>query len=187
MNLCGNHNIVNSLAAIAVAVELGIDFKIIQKGLLQFKGVGRRLEKIGEEKGITVFDDYGHHPTEIRATLEALQSYRRRVVVVFQPHRYTRTELLWDDFGSAFPNADVVFLTEIYPAGEAPIEGVSSMLIKDAIKKHEGKEAEIISALKDIPEKILNVVREGDIVVTLGAGDINRAAPMIIDAIKERL
>ena len=186
MNLCGNHNVLNSLAVITVAVELGIDFKIIREGMLQFKGVGRRLEKIGEAKGITVFDDYGHHPTEIRATLEALRSYRRRVVAVFQPHRYTRTELLWDDFGAAFPNADVLFLTEIYPAGEAPIEGVSSKLIRDAIKKHEGRDIEIIAGLKDIPDRILGLVREGDVVITLGAGDINRAAPMIIEAIKER-
>ena len=187
MNLCGNHNVVNSLAVITVAVELGIDFKIIREGLLQFKGVGRRLEKVGEEKGIMVFDDYGHHPTEIRATLEALKSYRRRIVAVFQPHRYTRTELLRDDFGAAFPNADIVFLTEIYPAGEAPIEGVSSRLIRDAIKKHEGRDAEIISGLKDIPGKILDIVREGDIVITLGAGDINKAAPMILEAIKEKI
>ncbi|MCU0821052.1 MAG: UDP-N-acetylmuramate--L-alanine ligase [Spirochaetes bacterium] len=186
MNLCGNHNVVNSLAVITVAVELGIDFKVIREGLLQFKGVGRRLEKIGDEKGIMVFDDYGHHPTEIRATLEALKSYKRRVVAVFQPHRYTRTELLWDDFGAAFPNADVLFLTEIYPAGEAPIEGVSSKLIRDAVKKHEGRDVEIISGLREIPHKMLGVLREGDIVITLGAGDINRAAPMIVEAIKER-
>ncbi len=185
MKLAGNHNVVNSLAVITVAIELGLEFNIIREGLLKFKGVGRRLEKLGEKNGITVMDDYAHHPTEIRATLDALKTMKRRIITIFQPHRYTRTEFLWDEFGAAFPNADVVFLTEIYPAGEEPIEGVSSDLIKEAIYKHENRNVDIISNFNDIPGRILDVVKEGDIVITLGAGDIYKAGDMILDAIKD--
>lgn len=187
IGLLGNHNVVNSLSAIAVAIELGLDFKAIKDGLLEFKGVERRLEKIGEEKGVSLIDDYAHHPTEIKATLEAIKRLKRRVVVVFQPHRYTRTEILYDDFGNAFVNADIVFLTEIYPAGEEPIDGISSELIRDAIQKHDGRDVEVISRFEDIPNRILKIIREGDIVLTLGAGDIYKAGAMIINAIKERL
>lgn len=185
MNLTGKHNVLNSLAVITVAMELGLKFKEIQRGLLNFEGVGRRLEKIGEEKGICVIDDYAHHPTEIKATLDALKTYNRRIIAVFQPHRYTRTEMLWDEFGSSFPNADIVFLTAIYPAGESPIEGVSSELIREAIKKHEGREVEIIDSFEDIPGRVLDVLKEGDIIATLGAGDIYKMAPRILKAIKE--
>jgi len=176
----GNHNVLNSLSVIAVAMELGLSYESIRDGLYNFKGVGRRLERIGEEKGILVMDDYGHHPTEIRATLSALKHLGRRIVVIFQPHRYTRTELLWDDFGQAFGNADEVFLTEIYPAGEAPIEGVSSQLICNAILKHENREALLIKKFEDIPSAVVPYLKEGDVVLTLGAGDIYKAGPMIL-------
>jgi UDP-N-acetylmuramate--alanine ligase len=185
IELLGNHNVLNSLAVITVALELGLDFEVIKAGLKEFKGVGRRIQKIGEEKGITVFDDYGHHPTEIKATLQAIKNMDRRMVVLFQPHRYTRTQLLWDDFGTAFGNADIVMLTEIYPAGEEPIEGVSSNLIKDSIEKHDGKKVNIISDLEDIPDLVLKTVKKGDIVLTLGAGDIYKAGPMILEALRK--
>lgn len=181
-SLLGNHNVTNSLAVVAVAHELGIDFKIIREAIRDFKGVGRRLEKIGDANGVTVIDDYGHHPTEIRASLQALKTFGRRIVTVFQPHRYTRTELLWDEFGASFANTDLLYLTDIYPAGEAPIEGVSSKLIQDAVKKHEGKDVEIIHNIEDIPGAIIDSLREGDIVLTLGAGDICKIAPMIVEA-----
>lgn len=180
----GNHNVVNALSVIAVATELGVDPEKVKTALAEFKGVGRRLELIGEAKGIKVFDDYGHHPTEIRATLEALRKFGRRIVTIFQPHRYSRTRLLWEDFGQSFPDADILFLTEIYPAGEAPIEGVSSALIADSVKKHESKEARIISRFEDIHEEVFSVLEEGDIVITLGAGDIYKAAHNIYDRIK---
>jgi UDP-N-acetylmuramate--alanine ligase len=183
--LLGNHNVVNCLSVIAVSLELGLSADEIRKGLAAFSGVGRRLEVIGEHNGITVYDDYGHHPTEIRATLDALKTLSRRLVVIFQPHRYTRTQLLWDEFGQAFPNADCLFLTGIYPAGESPIEGVSSELIKDSVMKHEGREAVIITRFEDIPEAVLPVLKIGDIVVTLGAGDIHRAGPMLLQKIRE--
>lgn len=180
----GNHNVVNSLSVIAVALELGLEYEAIRSGLGNFRGVGRRLEKIGEKNGITVMDDYGHHPTEIRATLLALKNLGRRIVVVFQPHRYTRTELLWDEFGQAFANADEVFLTDIYPAGEDPIEGVSTELICQAMKKHENRDPVYVGKFEEIPSSVAPYLREGDIVLTLGAGDIYKAGPAILDIIK---
>jgi UDP-N-acetylmuramate--alanine ligase len=185
IELLGNHNVLNSLAVITVALELGLEFKDIKAGLKEFKGVGRRIQKIGEEKGIIVFDDYGHHPTEIKATLQAIKNMGRRMIVLFQPHRYTRTQLLWDDFGAAFGNADLVMLTEIYPAGEEPIEGVSSNLIRDSIEKHDGKKVDIVAHLEDIPSLILKKAKKGDIVLTLGAGDIYKAGPMILEALRK--
>ncbi|MBN2039902.1 MAG: UDP-N-acetylmuramate--L-alanine ligase [Spirochaetes bacterium] len=182
--LMGHHNVLNTLAVIAVALELGMEFNVIKDALKDFMGVGRRLEYVGEEKGILVLDDYGHHPTEIRATLQALKSKGRRIVTVFQPHRYSRTELLWEEFGSSFGNSDVVLLTGIYPAGEKPIKGISSELIKQSIEKHDGKEVNIISDFERITETVLSIVREGDIVLTLGAGDIYKAGLKIVEALK---
>ena len=187
IRLLGNHNVINSLSVIAVALELGMDFDTIKEGIHEFRGVERRLEKIGEEKGITVIDDYAHHPTEIIATLQAVKSMGRRVVVVFQPHRYTRTQLLWDEFGKSFADADILFLTEIYPAGEDPIEGISSDLIRKAIIKHDHKEVEIIPRFEDIPNRIIESIKEDDIIMILGAGDIHKAGFDIIQAIKEKL
>lgn len=179
----GNHNVLNSLSVIAVALELGLTCEAIHDGLANFRGVGRRLERVGEKNGILVMDDYGHHPTEIRATLAALKNIGRRIVVIFQPHRYSRTELLWDEFGQSFVNADEIFLTEIYPAGEAPIEGVSSELIRDAIRKHENREAALISKFEDIPAEVIPELREGDVVLTLGAGDIYKSGHMILKSL----
>ncbi len=184
IGLLGSHNVLNSLAVISVSVKLGVDFNTIKEALKEFKGVGRRIERIGEEKGILVLDDYGHHPTEIKATLQAIKSMGRRIIVIFQPHRYTRTQLLWNDFGSAFSSADVVMITDIYSAGEEPIQGVSSQLIKDSIEKHDGKKVSIISRFEEIPELILKSAKNGDAVLTLGAGDIYKAGPMILEALR---
>jgi len=183
MALLGRHNVSNALAVIAVALELGVPYEELRLGLENFRGVGRRLEKIGEKKGITVYDDYGHHPTEIRATLSALKNLGRRIIVIFQPHRYSRTELLCDEFGQAFANADEVFFTEIYPAGEEPIEGVSSASISRAMLKHEGREASIIKKFEDVSSTVKPLLRDGDIVLTLGAGDIYKAGQTILDEI----
>lgn len=180
----GNHNVLNSLSVIAVALELGLKYDVIMEGLKNFRGVGRRLEKIGEKSGITVIDDYGHHPTEIRATLAALKNLGRRLVVIFQPHRYSRTELLWDEFGQSFAHADEVFLTDIYPAGEDPIEGVSTVLICDAVRKHEARDAYYVRKFEEIPGEVLKVAREGDIILTLGAGDIHKTGPAILSLLK---
>ncbi len=185
MGLLGRHNIVNSLAVVAVALDLGMGFKAVQQGLAHFRGVGRRMERIGEEKGVLVMDDYGHHPTEVIATLDALRALGRRIVVVFQPHRYTRTQLLWDEFGKAFGGADVLFLTEIYPAGEEPIDGVSSALIGESIRRHAGREVPVVSRLEDIPGEVAGALREGDVVLTLGAGDVYKLGPQILRKIGE--
>ncbi len=186
LGLLGKHNVVNSLAVVAVAYDLGINFQIIREGISGFRGVGRRMEKVGEEKGVTVMDDYGHHPTEIRATLDALRNLGRRLVVIFQPHRYSRTQLLWDDFGASFADAGVLYLTEIYPAGEEPIDGVSSSLIRDAVRKHDGRDVTLISRFEDIAAVVAETVQSGDIVLTLGAGDIYKAGPMILQRLRER-
>jgi len=179
----GNHNVLNSLSVITVALELGLTYEAIREGLANFRGVGRRLERIGEQRGILVMDDYGHHPTEIRATLAALKNIGRRIVVIFQPHRYSRTELLWDEFGQSFANADEIFLTEIYPAGEAPIEGVSTDLICQAVKKHENRDAVLVKKFEDIPSAVIPSLREGDVVLTLGAGDIYKSGRMILESL----
>ncbi|HOE19515.1 MAG TPA: UDP-N-acetylmuramate--L-alanine ligase [Spirochaetota bacterium] len=186
LNLLGKHNIINSLAVVAVALELGLTFGVIAEAIAQFQGVGRRLEKIGETNGIVVVDDYGHHPTEIRATLDALKQLGKRVIVVFQPHRYTRTQYLCDEFGQAFTMADELFLTEIYPAGEEPIEGVSSNLIQQSVKKHEGRDVVVIPHLDQVPDYISSIVRKGDVIVTLGAGDIYKVGHAILSMLDKK-
>jgi len=185
LRLLGRHNVLNSLAVVAVARELQISFGAIQSGLADFKGVGRRIEIIGECGGVTVIDDYGHHPTEIRATLSALKSLGRRVVAVFQPHRYSRTQLLWEDFGKAFPDCDHLILAGIYPAGEAPIEGVSSQLIADVYDRHSDEKCQFIPNFEEIPEAVAKIVRPGDVVLTLGAGDIYKTGPKILECLRK--
>ncbi len=182
----GNHNVVNSLSAIAVAQELGMSGKAIAEGLREFRGVHRRLELVGQAGGVTVYDDYGHHPTEIRATLDALKNLGRRIVVVFQPHRYSRTRMLSEEFGQCFTGADELYLTEIYPAGEQPIDGVSSMLIVESVARHEGREIGLIPRFDGIAETIASIVRRDDVVITLGAGDIYKAGTLILDEIKRK-
>jgi UDP-N-acetylmuramate--alanine ligase len=165
----GVHNILNTLAAVAVGFELGIDFKKIASAIKEFAGVGRRMELKGEKNGIRVMDDYGHHPTEIKATLSAIKNNwpERRLVVLFQPHRFTRTAHLYKEFGSSFGDADRVYLFEIYPAGEKPMTGVTSQLIYNSMKEN-GVAAEHYSDL-DI---LASALKKGDIVLTLGAGNV---------------
>lgn len=186
IGLLGNHNVLNALSVIAVALDLGLGYERIRDGLADFRGVGRRLETVGEEGGIMVVDDYGHHPTEIRVTLEALRRLDRRIIAVFQPHRYTRTQYLWDEFGQSFANADHVLLTEIYPAGEAPIQGVTSELIRESILKHDGRSVDVISRFEDIPGAAASIARKGDVIITLGAGDISRVGVKILEALRNR-
>ena len=180
----GNHNVLNSLSVIAVSLEIGIKYEAIRDGLKNFEGVGRRLERIGEKNNILVMDDYGHHPTEIVATLAALKNLGRRIVAIFQPHRYSRTKLLWDEFGRSFGHADEIFLTSIYPAGEEPIEGISSELICQSVKKHGNRDAVLIDRFEDISDSVVKVLKDGDVVITLGAGDIYKIGPAILDKIK---
>jgi UDP-N-acetylmuramate--alanine ligase len=172
-NVCikipGKHNILNSLAAIGVGLRLDIPFGLIVKAINTFNGVGRRMEIKGEKNGIMVMDDYGHHPTEVAATIKAVKSFwsKRRLVVLFQPHRYTRTQNLFEEFGKSFTDADIVKVLDIYPAGEKPIEGVSSDLILKSLKKNKSN-AEHFLDLKTFA----SMLSESDIVLTLGAGDV---------------
>jgi UDP-N-acetylmuramate--alanine ligase len=170
----GAHNVMNSLAAVAVGLDLGVAFAAVKEGLASFTGVDRRFQIRGEARGVTVVDDYGHHPTEIRATLETLRGRAgtRRTVVLFQPHRYTRTQHLWDDFCRAFHLADVVLLSDIYPAGEDPVEGVTAEALADAMGKRGHRQAIYAGPMKAAIERLCEEVREGDVVLTLGAGSV---------------
>ncbi|MGD0209433.1 MAG: UDP-N-acetylmuramate--L-alanine ligase [Desulfomonilia bacterium] len=179
----GKHNCLNALAAIGTALELGIDFELIRKGLCAFKGVQRRCHIRGEKKGITVMDDYGHHPTEIRMTLAAIKNGfpGRRVVAVFQPHRYTRTRDLFDAFVNSFYDASRLYITEIYAASERPIEGVTGYALFEEIKNHGYREAYYVENKEDIPEALLGDLKEGDLVIFLGAGDVWRQGLKVLE------
>ena len=170
----GAHNVLNAMACVAVAMELDVPFSVIQEGFALFGGVGRRFTVKGEVDGITVVDDYGHHPAEIRATLAAarLGWPERRIVAVFQPHRFTRTHELFHEFVTAFFDTDVLILTDVYPAGEQPIEGATAERLASEILRHGQKNVTWIGNRELIPEHLLSIVKEGDMVITLGAGSI---------------
>jgi UDP-N-acetylmuramate--alanine ligase len=170
----GTHNVLNSLAAVAVGLDLGVTFDSIQAGLSSFTGVDRRFQVKGEAGGVLVVDDYGHHPTEIKATLEALRhrAGTRRTVVLFQPHRYTRTQHLWDEFCRAFHQADVVLLADIYPAGEEPIPGITAQALVEAIATRGHRQVLYAGDLRTAGERLCAEAREGDVVLTLGAGSV---------------
>jgi UDP-N-acetylmuramate--alanine ligase len=170
----GAHNVLNSLAAVAVGLDLGIAFDSIRAGLESFSGVDRRFQMRGEAGGVTVIDDYGHHPTEIRATLETLRLYApgRRTVVLFQPHRYSRTQGLWDEFGEAFHLADLLLICDIYPAGEEAIPGVSAGSLARAIGERGHRQVMYAGDLKSAIDRLAGEVKDGDVVLTLGAGSV---------------
>ncbi|MGA9406041.1 MAG: UDP-N-acetylmuramate--L-alanine ligase [Bacteroidota bacterium] len=173
LQIPGNHNIQNALAAITVGLQLGVPFLKVKAGIEKFTGVYRRWEKKGEANGITVYDDYAHHPTECRATLSGVKAgWRRRVVCVFQPHLYSRTRDFYEEFGKAFLLADVLVLTDVYPAREEPIQGVTGELIANAAKQFGHKDVHYIQDKKQLPEYLKKNTRSGDIVITMGAGDI---------------
>ncbi|NOR09930.1 MAG: UDP-N-acetylmuramate--L-alanine ligase [Desulfovibrionaceae bacterium] len=178
----GKHNVLNSLAAIAVGLELEIPFPQISSALASFSGVQRRLQIKGEAGKITVIDDYGHHPTEIRATLAALRDAwpRRRLVVIFQPHRYSRTQGLFKEFCTAFHESDLLVITEIYAASEQPIPGVSGEKLLAGIKKHGQKHALYIENINQLPDEVLPLLCDEDIVLTLGAGNIYQTGEEIL-------
>ena len=172
--LIGNHNILNSLASIGVCYHLDIDTKIIKEGLKTFEGVGRRLNKL-YDKEIIIFDDYAHHPTEIKATLSSIKlAYKdRRIIAIFQPHRYSRTELLLNYFKDAFEYADNLIITDIYAAGENEISGISGETIFDIVKNGNNK-TKYIKNIDDIIPELDKMKKDGDIILTLGAGNISR-------------
>jgi len=184
LSLPGMHNITNALSCIGVAVELDINIDAVKKALRDFSGVERRFQIVGriDAQDILIVDDYGHHPTEIRATLAAAKSgWGRRTVVLFQPHRYTRTRDLMHEFAGAFSNADVLLVTDIYPAGEQPVEGVSGKILFDTICEHGQRNVWFVPDKKALPEKTRELMMQGDIVITLGAGDIWKAGRELLD------
>ncbi|MHC1696569.1 MAG: UDP-N-acetylmuramate--L-alanine ligase [Geobacteraceae bacterium] len=177
----GAHNVLNALAAIGVALELNVPFPVIQEGFKDFGGVGRRFQVKGEVDDIMVVDDYGHHPTEIRATLAAASGgWDRRLVVVFQPHRYTRTKELYDEFVKAFHDADVLILTDIYPAGEEPIEGVTAEALARSVRQHGQKDVTHIADREELVGHLQAILKPGDILLTLGAGNIWQTGELLL-------
>jgi UDP-N-acetylmuramate--alanine ligase len=187
LNTPGLHNVLNSLAAITVASELGISIKSTKKALAGFKGVGRRMELLLKKPEITVVDDYGHHPEEIKATLKAIRkAYAGRLVVIFQPHRYTRTRDLFEDFVGSFALADVLLITDIYAASEKPIKGVSSQSLVKAIQDLKGENVHYLPKTDAIVGQILPLLKTDDIVLSLGAGDITKIGRSLAKELKNR-
>ena len=182
LNLPGRHNVLNALAAIAVATELDVDDAAIQRALAGFQGIDRRLQWLGDVQvaagRVTLVDDYGHHPTEVAATLEAARQGwpDRRVVLVFQPHRYTRTRDLLDEFARVLSEADALIVAEVYPAGEAPIAGADGKALCRAIRSRGRVEPVLLRSLDELPGALVDVLRDGDVVLTMGAGSIGAAA-----------
>ncbi|OPY69441.1 MAG: UDP-N-acetylmuramate--L-alanine ligase [Syntrophorhabdus sp. PtaU1.Bin002] len=174
LSLPGIHNVVNALAACGVAIELDVPFAVIKEALKGFSGIHRRLE-IKWDGNIKLIDDYGHHPTEIKATLSAIrQMWKGRIIVVFQPHRYTRTRALMEEFVTSFNEADILIVTEIYAASEEKIEGVTGHALSEKIRASGHKHVMFAPTKEDATEKVISTAREGDVVITLGAGDIYR-------------
>jgi UDP-N-acetylmuramate--alanine ligase len=183
----GQHNVLNATAAVAVGIGLDIEVERIREGLENFGGVDRRFQLKGRVAGVSVIDDYGHHPTEIRATLAAARQCRfNRVHVVFQPHRYTRTRDLLDQFGTAFTDADSLFILDIYPASEQPIPGVTAESVAEAVRNLGGKAARYVSSFEEAAHSVAAVAQSGDMILTLGAGNISQLGPQIIEQLKAR-
>lgn len=173
LSIPGKHNIQNALAAVVVGTKCGLAFEDIAASLQPFRGVQRRFQKIGKVNGIEIYDDYAHHPTELKTTLAAAKTLNpARIVAVFQPHRYSRTQLLQREFGSAFQQADVLIVNEVYPAGEKPINGINAKLIVDEISRQTGQDVEFLPEKGRIVPRLLELIRPGDLVITLGAGNI---------------
>lgn len=179
----GRHNLQNALAAVAVGMDLGLSFDRVAAGLGEFRGVERRFDVRGESNGVLVVDDYGHHPTEIAAVLAAALELKRRIIVAFQPHRFSRTAALRDAFGPALSRADYIVLTDVYPAGEDPIPGVTVESLAAAIRPCVRATVEVVPSLDDVVPAIVRVARPGDVVITLGAGSIGRLSGRLIEAL----
>lgn len=183
----GEHNVKNALAAVAVGLELDIDFKYIKSGLERFEGVFRRFQLKADKDGIIVIDDYAHHPTEVQATLKAARNgwKNRRIVAVFQPHLYSRTRDLYKDFGSSFFDAEVCVITDVYPSREKPIEGVSGKLIADSAREYGHRQVHYVADKQELPAKLKEIVKTGDVVITMGAGDIYKYGEAFVDKLKD--
>jgi UDP-N-acetylmuramate--alanine ligase len=188
LTIPGRHNLQNALAAVAVADRLGIPFSNVASALADFHGAERRFERHGEAGGVLVIDDYGHHPTEIAAVLAAARAaLGRRLVVAFQPHRFTRTQQLLDAFGPALRDADEIVLTDIYAASEEPIAGVTIEALAESVRRGSGRPVHVAKQLEALIPELLRIVRPGDAVLTLGAGSIGSIPPRLIEALKADL
>jgi UDP-N-acetylmuramate--alanine ligase len=187
LSVPGRHNLQNGLAAVAVAEALGVDFEETVSALRDFPGAERRFEVHGEAGGVLVVDDYGHHPTEIAAVLAAARAtLGRRIIVVFQPHRYSRTQQLMDAFGPSLRDADEILLTEIYAASEDPIPGVTIEALTTAVRLGSGRSVRLVKSLDDLIPELLALAKPGDAVITLGAGSIGALPKRLIDALRQR-
>jgi UDP-N-acetylmuramate--alanine ligase len=185
LQIPGKHNVQNALAAIAVGLELNVPFEKVKAGVEKFTGVFRRWEVKAEVNGIMVVDDYAHHPTEISVTLAGVKSgWRRRVVCVFQPHLYSRTRDFYEDFGRAFFNADVLVVTDVYPAREEPIQGITGELIANTAKEFGHKNVHYVADKKAVPNFLMGIKQPGDIIITMGAGDIWKFGEAFIEQLK---
>jgi len=184
----GRHNVQNALAAVAVALEMGCDDELVRTGFAQFGGVKRRFTKVGEANGVAVIDDYGHHPVEIRAVLAAArEGVRGRVLAVVQPHRYTRLRDLMEEFQTAFNDADAVYVTPVYAAGEAPLDGVDAQALVTGLKARGHRDAHVVDSADELADVLVQTARSGDMVVCLGAGDITKWAAGLAAAMGERV
>jgi len=185
LQIPGKHNVQNALAAITVGLELSVPFKKAADGIEKFSGVNRRWEKKGEVNGIAVYDDYAHHPTECRAALSGAKAgWRRRTVCVFQPHLFSRTRDFYEEFGKAFLLSDVLVVTDVYPAREEPIQGITGELIANAAKQYGHKSVHYVPDKNKVADFLLGIVRPGDIVIMMGAGDIWKFGEMFIEKLK---
>ncbi len=186
LRLPGRHNAANALATVAVALELDVPFSTTAEALGEFVGIERRFETKGVVRGVRVVDDYGHHPAEIRATLAAAREVgAERLVVIFQPHRYSRTRDLFDEFATSFNDADLVVLTDIYGAGEDKIPGIDAEGLTEAIAAHGHRDVRFLRDLQEIPDALAPELRAGDLVLTLGAGSVSGLAPRLLAALEE--
>ncbi len=182
----GEHNVRNATAAIAVGIGLDVPVEEIRSALQSFNGVDRRFQVIGSSGGVTVVDDYGHHPTEIRATLAAArQCGFDKVHVIFQPHRYTRTQLLLEEFATAFGDADSLIVLDIYPASEPPIPGITGELLANRVKQAEGRDARYAASFTEAVELAAAAARSGDVILTLGAGSVSHLGPQVLDELQK--
>ena len=187
LDVPGSYNVRNALAAITVAIEMGVNFDIIASALAEFTAVERRFQILGEESGIMIIDDYAHHPTEIIASLGGVRAgFDKRIIAVFQPHLYSRTRDFHEDFGRAFMDSDILFVTGIYPAREAPIEGVTGELVSEAARAAGHRNVTYIEDRAKLVKAVSDSVKNGDIVITFGAGDVNKIGYELLNILKRR-
>ncbi len=187
LSVPGKHNVYNALGTLIICLEAGLSFGQIAEAIKEFRGAKRRFQVLGDVNGILVIDDYAHHPTEIRATISAAKATGKRIIALFQPQRYTRTFYLFEQFSSAFHEADEVIIIDIYsPAGEQQIEGISSLKLVELIRKNSNTHAKYIPSKEEMQDYLISHVQSGDLVITMGAGDIWKAAEGVVKALKIR-